>query len=617
VNTLQSLVFPNLDVQAPDDLYVRLNASAWPEMKSPRIHFEAGGLASMDTFFNGLTVGTWKRYCDIRSLVLRLQGSGEFVLTLGLHRQGVATVWLSEHSVSLAPGQAVHTPLRAWDELKTGMLFFRLRAIGPGVLESAAYVTPDEPHNAVRLGMVITHFNRQPQVLPAIERITRSLLDRPDLQGRMTLTVIDNSRNLPAIVHPAVEVVPNRNLGGTGGFVRGLLSLMDGGRHTHALFMDDDASCETESIARSFALLQYSQMQRLSVAGALLREAAPWHLLEKGARFDGKVQPLCPGLDVRRVDDLLEAERPVARPDYGAWWFFAFPIGEVRQFPFPFFVRGDDVFFGLRNAFHITTLNGVACMGEDFGAKHSPMTAYLDARYHLVLALIAERKTASRVFWIGSRLFLKALTSYHYTSARAVTLAMRHTLQGPEFFRDNLDLQAVRNEIASWTPSEKMVPLDRALYQVRGARKGRESTLRRLLRVLTLQGFLLPDSLLMNRMTLQDKAFHGKASQVFRYRKVLYEHAASGTGYIAEYDRARFFSEVRAFVPAWTSLFRHLGTLRRRYAAGVEQMASLAFWRGVYGGAPGSADPAGTPTPAPPSAAARATADAPQRSSVG
>ena len=53
--------------------------------------------------------------------------------------------------------------------------------------------------------------------------------------------------------------------------MRGLLSLIDSGVHSHALFMDDDASCEAESIARTYALLQYSRDSKTAVAGSLLR----------------------------------------------------------------------------------------------------------------------------------------------------------------------------------------------------------------------------------------------------------------------------------------------------------------------------------------------------------
>lgn len=589
MHTLQRLVFANLEVRADADLYLRLDRRAWTDLNAGAVHFEAGGTLSSDTFFNGWTVGAWKRHCDIGTLVLSLAGAGEFVCTLGLHRLGQASVWLAQHRLLLQDGSPSDLPVVGWSDLSDGLLFFHLRALGPGVVRGGAYRTPDLPRNLVRLGLVITHFNRQAQVMPAIARIRRELLDVPGLRDHLTLTVVDNSRNLPLAPHPTITHIPNRNLGGSGGFVRGLLSLVDSGTHTHALFMDDDASCETESIARSLALLQYTHNRRLAIAGALLRELAPWELLEKGACFDGKVKALNSGLDMRRVDHLLEAERPLMRPTYGAWWFFAFALAEVRQYPFPFFVRGDDIPFGLGNGFDITTLNGVACLGEDFGSKHGPMTAYLDARYHLVHALIAPRGAASRIFWVGSRLFLKALTGYLYSSAHAVTLAMQHTLQGPDFFRNNLDLQAVRQEMAAWAPAEKLVPIDRSALVARPARRHEESRLRRWVRALSLQGFLLPGWLLRDRMTVQAKAFHGRASGVFRYRRVLYEHAQNGTGFVAEFDRPRFFRELGGFLRVWMALFRRLPDLRRDYERGVREMTRVEFWRGVYPEARGMA----------------------------
>lgn len=580
--TLHRLVFPNLGVRADEALYVRLNDRAWADLADGRLVFEAGGLAHTDTFYNGLTVGLWKRRCEVRSLTLRLIGAGAFVVDIGLHRHGQSTVWLDEQRIALSPGEPLDVALPAWQEVEHGMLFFRLRAVSVATLDAAAYVTPDAPRHAVRLGIVITHFNRQAQVRPAIARIERDLLERPELRDRLSLTVVDNSRNIGLDSRGGVTIVPNRNLGGTGGFVRGLLGLIDGRSHSHALFMDDDASCEVESIARCLALLQYARDPAVAIAGALLREVEPWRLLEKGARFDGRVVPLKSGLDMRQVADLLEAERDDERPDYGAWWFFAFPLAAVRRFPFPFFVRGDDVSFGLSNRFDILTVNGIACFGEDFGAKHGPLTAYLDARYHLVQALLAERGGASRIFWIGSRLFLKPLTSYLYSSARAVTLALRHTLVGPRFFSDNLDLDAVRREIGAWTPGEKMVPIEAAALAPRGARRPRESMLRRLARLASLQGFLLPGALIRDRTTLQDKAFHGRASAVFRYRRVLYRSASGATGFLAEFDRPRFFAELAAFLRVWSRVFRELPDLRRRYAAGAEAMTSIDYWRRVY-----------------------------------
>ncbi|HEX6243915.1 MAG TPA: hypothetical protein VFZ61_23530, partial [Polyangiales bacterium] len=249
MHVLQSLVLPNLEVGNEEAMYVRPNAMVWTELARRCVHFDAGGVLSTDTFYNGLTVAAWKGSCEVRTLALELRGSGRFVLTLGLHRRGQASVWLQEQMVDLQPGQPHRLPVRAWDRVRDGLLFVRMRALTPGHLHEARWLTADAPARDVRLGIVITHFNRVQQVLPAIRRIVDFITSREDLNDRVTLTVVDNSQNLPLRSHGLLTVVPNRNFGGSGGFVRGLLELMDSGRHSHALFMDDDASCEVEAIA--------------------------------------------------------------------------------------------------------------------------------------------------------------------------------------------------------------------------------------------------------------------------------------------------------------------------------------------------------------------------------
>lgn len=587
METLQSVVLPNLDLPGHEHLYVRLNDRAFCELAHRRIGFAAGGEVWTDTFYGGLTVAAWKRTSPVRTLLLELEGEGEFVASIGVHRLGHALLWLSENDITLAPGSPAQVPVQGWERVNAGMLFLRLRARRAGWLTAARYRTEDPAPKHVRLGLVITHFNRPGQVQPAVERLRRHVLQHPEFAERITLTVVDNSRSLTLAAGDGVTHFPNRNFGGSGGFARGLLALEDDGRTTHVLFMDDDASCEADAILRTYALLRYATSPRLAIAGALLDEAEPWQLLEKGACFDGKCRPLHVGRDVRHVDELLWAERQRVRPDYGGWWFFAFPLRGLEHYPFPFFVRGDDVFFSLANRFEIFTLNGIACLAEDFGVKHGPLTAYLDGRYHLVHAVLREQGRTRILRRLVSNQFVKPLFGYHYASARAFTLALRHVAQGPRFFEENLDLAAVRAQIGAWTPSEKMLPLGHPGLKLRGPRSGKEKPLRRLLRVMTLQGFLLPGALLINRrLYVHEKSFYGRGSAVFRFRRVLYEHWPSDTGYIAELDRTQFFRELRAFAVAMSGLVRRLPELRREYAEAVPRLTSRAFWREVYALAP-------------------------------
>ncbi|UUX95062.1 glycosyltransferase [Aquabacterium sp. J223] len=610
LSPLQRLVLPNLETPAPESLYLRPNDRAWVELGVPRVHFEAGGVVHTDTWFGAFPVSSWKRHAALSSLVLEVEGSGDFMLSLGLHTPARHGAWLTEQFVSPRPGKPARLEVPGWAALTTGLLYFRLRALGAAVLDGARWSTPDAPRQEVTLGVVVTHFNRVAQVVPAIERLRRHLFARPELQDRLTLTVVDNSNNLPDLSHLGADdrftVLPNRNLGGTGGFTRGLLSLLDDGRHTHCLFMDDDASCEPESIARIVTLLQHARTPRLAVAGALLDELRPWQLMEKGARFDGMCRPLHAGLDMGRLDDLLQTETRTERPDYGGWWCFAFALKDIRRFPFPFFVRGDDVFFSLANGFHIATPLGIGCWGEPFWLKHGPMTAYLDARYHLLHALLDDRRGGRGVLRLAKGLFWRPLFGYQYATARAFTLAMEHLLQGPRFFQDHLDLADVRAQIGAWTPVEKLSPLqDVDALPLRGPRRRPESALRRLGRKLTLQGFLLPRALLRDRVLRLGKGYHVDEASVFRFRRVLYEHADSGTGYLLPHDKRLFFGELRRFLRALATLLRRLPALRRAHAAGFDAMTTQAFWRDLYA-TELAASPAG------PAATARDVPPAPQ-----
>ena len=583
METLHNIVFPHLNLPQEESLYVRLEGAAHCDLTRQRVLFEKGGELTTDTFYGGLTVSLWRRTCPVKRLSLSLRGSGRFIVGLGLRRVGHACRWLDQRVVDLEEGAPVSMPVASWGSLSDGLLFLHVRALSDGFVSEGSFQTDDPHAREVRLGIVVTHFNRPSYVLPAIDRIAREVIAAPQARGCLRLLVVDNSCSLPPIDRPGVAILRNVNFGGAGGFARGLLELDDDGRSTHCLFMDDDASCEAESILRTLAMLRYAKSPKLAVAGALVNEAEPWQLLEKGARFDGKCQALHAGRDVRAVDQVLWAERERMAPDYGGWWFFAFPLVGLTHYPFPFFVRGDDVFFSLFNRFEIATANGIACLAEPFHVKHGPLTAYLDARYHLVHLVLRPQGRVRALRRLFTNHFLKPLYGYHYASARAFVLALRHVAEGPRFFRDNLDLAEVRALIGSWLPAEKMQPLQPPPLRVRTPRGKREYPLRRVWRALTLGGFLLPRPLLRNRVLVHDKAFYGKAQDVFRFRAVLYEHWPTNTGYLAVRDTRQFFRELRECVAALRLFVPRMKRLHEDYRSGVEDLASRDFWRALYG----------------------------------
>jgi galactofuranosylgalactofuranosylrhamnosyl-N-acetylglucosaminyl-diphospho-decaprenol beta-1,5/1,6-galactofuranosyltransferase len=580
-HVLQHLVMPNLVFGAPEEMYARLdNDKVHALMSEGRLLFDAGGRASFDTFFNSVTVGAWKTHTAVQDLQLHLRGTGRFIVRLGMHRIGHAHRWLAEHVVTLSPEQDVQIDVDSWTKLESGMLYFALEALEAGSVTAGHFATCTAPQREVKLGIVITHFNRKQWVLPAIERIRNELLSDPLYKDRIELVVVDNSQNITAEEAQGITLIPNKNLGGSGGFTRGLLHLKDQKDFTHCLFMDDDASCEIDSIRRAVAFAEFAVAPELAMSGALLRELEPFRLWEKGVIFDGVCRPMKSGCDVRNVGDLLWVEQLEKEPDFGAWWFFMFNIREVSRYPYPFFVRGDDLLFGLMNDFKIITLNGVACWGDDFVLKAGPLPNYLDVRNHIVQYVRLD-KSLGYVLKKLFGFFFGSLLSYNYASARAICKAVSDSLLGPNLYKSNMDMSSIRGEINSYASAEKMSPIDRRAFDL-VHRDLHESRGRKILRWLTLNGFLIPGFLLKDVVVYQPKGFRASWRSIFRAKRVFYEYEPLSLGYIAEHDKSKFFIEFFRFLAVITKFVISYARLKKDYCDELNLMTSENFWRNIY-----------------------------------
>ena len=578
--TVQELLLPGLKFSAPENLYVRLNDLVSPNFTARSMRFRVGGTSSFDTYFNGVSVGTLKRVTIIDTLYLRLEGKGRFVLRVGVHRLGHFHRLLYEQEVTLPLTAPLALP---WEALEDGMLYVTLEAQEEAELTGGRFLTSTVPAQEVKLGAVVTHFNRKAFVVPAIARMREGLLMQPDIAGKIELIIVDNSRNLTEAEVAGATLIPNLNYGGSGGFSRGLLHLIDNG-FTHCLFMDDDATCEIDSLRRAYALLRYARKPGVAVCGAQLRESNPWQLHEAGARFEkGRWLPRKHHMDMRDVHQVLIAERNDMTPNYGGWWFFAFPVNEIKNFPFPFFVRGDDVQFSLQNGFELIVTNGICVIAEDFWVKESPQTRYLSFRATMLVALLNGEQRVSAFIAIFLVWMLHTLCSYNYASAKALLLSMRHFMSGPDFFRDNMDMAAVRAEVSEFRPSEKMLPMSIEDIEVSGEHVY-EGRLRRLFRFATVNGNLLPNFMMKCAPRFQFKHYNAAFRDIFLRREVVYYHEGSGTGYAVRRDQAQFFVLSWEMLKLSLRLWRKFPALRSAYLAALPEMTSEQFWRNLYQG---------------------------------
>lgn len=393
------------------------------------------------------------------------------------------------------------------------------------------------------------------------------------------MLIVDNGHTVEVADGGGVTVIPNENLGGSGGFTRGLVSAI---KHdaTHCLFMDDDASIQMEALSRTWRFLAYARDPRTAVAGAMINASHRWQVWENGALFDLGCKPLYGGLDLRKRKRVfnMEFETTGAAPSdlYGGWWFFAFPVEQLRHLPFPFFVRGDDVSFSLVNDFDIVMLPGVASIQESFTDKASPLTWYLDFRSHLAHHLTGSAKPRN---WRGLQkmvrsFYLRNVLRFHYDTLAAVNLALEDVMRGPEFFDEHADMSQRRADIKALSVTETWEPLPFAPKQ----RWGRYPRFMRALWLFTLNGQLLPISDRLGSKLVLTAPYRDDYRKTYGAQQITYLNADATAAYTVRRDRKRFWQESYRLLRNNLRLRRDYAALRVRWKNGYDAMTSETYW---------------------------------------
>ena len=343
---------------------------------------------------------------------------------------------------------------------QTGLLGIRIFACKSSVLFGGGWLSPDPETQSVTLGIGITTFKREAAVKAAVRRLSKAIAAHPLYSTSIDITVVDNGQTLSPEDIKGANLIPNKNLGGTGGFTRSLIHYQESGRHTHCLFMDDDASCEVSSIFRSMSFIRHALDPKASLSGAMLFENIQFQQWENGAWFDGGCHPLKHGFDLRDAGRLVENEKETDKRIYGAWWFFFFPVAEAKNYSLPFFVRGDDIDFSYSNDFKVISLNGVSCWQQDFKTKENAMTVYLFIRSHIVHHLTIPELNCSpmKILKMLCKHFYSYNNSYLYGTAACLNLAIKHVLEGPSFWEKNMVPVVIIKKIKELSACEQSVP---------------------------------------------------------------------------------------------------------------------------------------------------------------
>ena len=574
---IQPALWPEIGVSTEIAAYLKLKGPAAISLTRGSVDFSQGGTASSDCYYNLFNLGKWRALCGDLPFALQLRGKGRFQLSVWVVTQDDSRLCIFSEILSLEDTYSV--PLDLSDvEHPSAVIFFTLTALSEGHLQDFAWTTSARPRQQPELLLSVTTFKREAAVKSTIERFAR-FREASNLRDHVRMIVVDNGRSVEDSTVDGVAVIPNENLGGAGGFSRGLLEARARGA-THCLFMDDDASIHMGAVTRTWWFLAYTTDASTAVAGAMINADHTWQIWENGAIFERGCRPQYFGLDTRVSDHLFRMEHETTFPAppgyYGGWWFFAFPVDRAKYMPFPFFVRGDDVSFSLANDFRIVTLPGVSSIQESFTDKASPLTWYLDMRSHLAhhLSLPSQQISWLKLQRMFIGFYLRTILRFHYESLSAVNLAIEDVMQGPQFFADNADMAERREILKALTQTEAWTPTDRPPKE----RRGRCSRPLRALLLLTLNGHLLPFTNTMGSHLIISARDRENFREMYGAKQIVFLNARRSKTYTVRRDRKKFFSETFRMLRNSVKLWSNYSRIRSDWEKGYNELASEEFW---------------------------------------
>ncbi|HVW40586.1 MAG TPA: glycosyltransferase [Amycolatopsis sp.] len=233
------------------------------------------------------------------------------------------------------------------------------------------------------------------------------------------------------------------NLGGAGGFTRGMYEATAGQDWPYVMLMDDDIVLEPDTVLRMTGFASRTE-KPLIVGGQMLQLLHPNRLHVAAEHADlPKLRAGRPVADAIHDADLTKDRQDVkVNAEYNAWWSCLIPPEVLADigYPLPIFFQWDDIEFGLRAraAGHRTvTLPGAGVWHADFAWKDwDDWARYFSLRNALIVsALHGEFDVRATARFLFAEMW-RYLVSMRYGLALTLIIAVEDFLRGPKVLTD-------------------------------------------------------------------------------------------------------------------------------------------------------------------------------------
>lgn len=587
---LQNIILPNIDVCTEEELFLRSNSKCLLNYEQNMIELKQGGIISFDTYFNSFSIKKWQEYTNIQTISIKLRFQGKFLVKLINVDNFSDSAQLIQQTVIYSDENEVSIFNEINLQSYKGLLYLEIEALKNNCQFFGGYFCAELNNYSIinkKIAIVICTYKRENYIYKNIDLLKQKLINNPDLKNKFEIFIIDNGRTLKDLDNPDIHLLHNKNAGGSGGYTRGIIEVLKRkSDFSHIIFMDDDVVVAPEVFERIYNFQSAARDQNLCIGGSMLRLDAKYIQHENGAVWDREVTRLKPDLDLRSLKNVLlnELEEYI---NYNGWWLFCFPIQVIddSKLPYPFFIKMDDMELPIRLNLKIITLNGICVWHEALETKYSPLINYYLRKNELIInTLYTKDFNQLDVIKYIIKYTIREAFCYKYKSANIILKAAEDFLRGPDYLRC-LDPEEKNVELLSLgEKAVKGAPLPFLYTKYEKSIDETENTIHRLMRLITLNGHILPPFLFHKDSKLTDKGYkiapiHGyRPLNLFRAKKGLYYNLVNQEGFVVKFSREEFFKVLFKTISTAVEIFYKFPTIKQIYKETLPELTNQAFW---------------------------------------
>ncbi|MBF6173443.1 glycosyltransferase [Nocardia blacklockiae] len=593
---LQRGVFAAPAPKISAEMYAVTKGKAVRERLSLRL--EKGATAHTNTYFGRFAASYWQRWTTVTEIEVAMR------LTVGDRaRVRLAASDIAGHRRIIdtadvrADGRVV---LRATLDqyVDGGALWLEFDAVGGELGIEELEWSAAAPETVRPVAIAICTFNRAEDCAHTVAALAS---DPTVLAAIDAVYVVDQGTDLVEERPLFQETKPRfgdklrylrqPNLGGAGGFTRGLYEVSAANEHADVILMDDDILCEPETVLRLNAFANMTAEPTL--VGAQMLFLLNPDYLNVGAE-ETNLPILRHGQKVakalRNTSMLKRNQERRVDAGYNAWWTCLIPAEVVARIglPIPIFFQWDDVEYGLRareNGFVTVTLPNAAVWHADFYWKDfDDWARYFSSRNSLIVSALHTDLDPKAVTRRLFREISEYLVGMQYGLAHTTLQGIEDFLKGPEVLRDGGQeaLAAARASRGEYAETVKhpaaTAPIRNADIQVRRA-SGEPSRpvlvlIKRAIQQWT--GRVQPG---LKAVTREDAHWW----HVGLFEHVVVTDASQSGVRIRKRDKAKARALLLRTVRVLRRLRRDLPDLSRRYRAAMPELTSRENWERLYG----------------------------------